>query len=450
MTNIFLHRKDARMRDNLGLYNASRTEEKTVPVYIRNEAHRNYGINQKAFMEESLQHLHKKYRQIGSGLIVKEGRTAEKLNEIIEEHNAESIHYNKVTDPRRQINDQRINAKTHSYVDHLLVNPSNLDNSYKTHSQFYRDWKERPKSSAVRQPRQEDVKQLDTENKFETSSPADTPPGGYKGANKRFQEFLENKIKHYKDERDNLEDEGVSRMSMYISNGCIGIREVLERSMLKMNGSSSHEKKNIDKYRNELSWREWFHYLMWKNPETVDTNYKNMSVNWENNRENLKKWKKGETGVPLVDAGMRQLKKEGYMHNRTRQNVASFLTKHLLIDWREGAEHFEQYLADHDTASNYGSWQWSASTGTDSVDIRIFSPTKQGRDYDPNARYIKRYVPELSGLDRNRIHDWVKMSQSKRNRLRQENNMDYPDPIINYNQRFSKAKTVFQKALGKK
>jgi len=140
-----------------------------------------------------------------------------------------------------------------------------------------------------------------------------------------------------------------------------------------------------------------------------------------------------------------EMRETGYMHNRTRQNVASFLTKHLMIDWRKGARFFRKHLIDHDTASNTGGWQWAASTGTDSVSIRIFNPVKQGRKYDTHAEYIKRHIPELRGLDPNSIHNWVEMSQKERNKY----DIDYPNPIINFNQRYHVGKKMFENALGK-
>ncbi|PSH01742.1 MAG: deoxyribodipyrimidine photo-lyase, partial [Nanohaloarchaea archaeon SW_10_44_10] len=194
------------------------------------------------------------------------------------------------------------------------------------------------------------------------------------------------------------------------------------------------------------AWREFFYQVLYFNPEAVSENYRDFEneIEWRNDPEELEAWKRGETGVPFVDAGMRQLNNTGYMHNRTRQNVASFLTKHLMIDWRKGARYFRKHLADHDVASNNGGWQWAASTGTDSVSIRIFNPVKQGREYDPDAEYIKRWVPELDGLKPESIHNWVEMPPEKRKDL----DVDYTKPIINFNQRYHMGKKMFENALG--
>ena len=157
-------------------------------------------------------------------------------------------------------------------------------------------------------------------------------------------------------------------------------------------------------------------------------------------------WKRGETGYPLIDAGMRQLNAEGYLHNRPRQNVASFLTKHLLIDWREGLAYFQDQLIDHDPANNAANWQWTASTGTDSVDVRIFDPVAQMSKYDGGADYVTEYVPELRGIDPETLVDWPTLPDDERTALAPE----YPAPIVDRNEAYERAQRVFETALGKR
>jgi Deoxyribodipyrimidine photolyase len=209
--------------------------------------------------------------------------------------------------------------------------------------------------------------------------------------------------------------------------------------------SDSGNIRNYAKYRNEIAWGEFFYQVMYHNPTAVNENYKNIpnEIEWKNDTDEFEAWKKGKTGVPFVDAGMRQLRNEGYMHNRLRQNVASFLTKHLMTDWRKGARVFRRHLVDHNVPSNNGGWQWSASTGTDSISIRIFNPVKQGKDYDEDAEYIKRHVPELRDLEPEQINNWVEMGQEERDNIE----ADYPDPIINFNKRYHMGKKMFENAL---
>ncbi|RLM40533.1 deoxyribodipyrimidine photo-lyase, partial [Haloarcula sp. Atlit-47R] len=148
----------------------------------------------------------------------------------------------------------------------------------------------------------------------------------------------------------------------------------------------------------QLAWREFYAHVLRYNPNVVTENYKEYEhdIQWRDDSDELAAWKEGRTGYPIVDAGMRQLKKEAYMHNRVRMIVASFLTKDLLCNWRHGYDHFREYLSDHDTANDNGGWQWAASTGTDAQPyFRIFNPMTQGERYDPDGEYIKKYVPEL-------------------------------------------------------
>ena len=243
----------------------------------------------------------------------------------------------------------------------------------------------------------------------------------------------------------------VSRISPYLAAGMIGVRELWADASDVYDAVHGRERKNVQKYRYELSWREHNYHLLYHNPDLAVANYVSFpnEIDWRDGNDadaDFEAWKAGETGYPFVDAGMRQLEQEGYIHNRPRQNVASFLTKHLLVDWREGARHFARKLIDHDPANNYGNWQWIASTGTDSVDVRIFDPVAQMSKYDDGATYVKEYVPELRDVDADRIVDWLTLSAAGRRRLAPK----YPDPIVDRNEAYERAQRVFEEALGKR
>ena len=449
--NIFLHRDDLRIHDNKGLKKASEDGD-TLPVYIDDpRILERTGKNKKAFREQSLEKLDKNYRERGSGLIYREGKTGEKLEELIDQYDVDKIFFNRSYTPiKRRIESEikGLELKSQSFKDRLLVEPKELSEEFGTFSPFYREWKNVEKDSGFGKP--ENLANID-EERFTTDAECDIelPNAGEKAALEKWRDFRDNRLDSYKDRRDEVKSpEAVSRLSMYYSSGLLGLRKVLEdvEEMIE-ESDDSDDIRNYAKYRNELAWREFFYQVLWHNPETVQQNYRDFEneIEWQNDPEEFEAWKKGRTGVPFVDAGIRELKNTGYMHNRTRQNVASFLTKHLMIDWRKGARFFRKHLIDHDTASNIGGWQWSASTGTDSVSIRIFNPVKQGRRYDSHAEYIKRHIPELRDLDPNSIHNWVEMSQEGRN----EHDIEYPDPIINFNQRYHVGKKMFENALGK-
>ena len=449
--NIFLHRDDLRIHDNKGLKKSSE-DRKTLPVYIEDpRVTERTGRNKKAFREKSLKKLDQKYQEKDSGLIHREGRTEEKLREISKEYGIDKIYFNRSYTPikrRIEAKIKELNLEFESFKDRLLVEPRELSEEFGTFSTFYSEWKKTDKDSYFDRP--ENLAEVDEEKfRTRTNCDIDLPEAGEESALEKWRDFRDNRLKSYKDSRDEVAiPEAVSRLSMYYSSGILGLRNVLDDVETLIERSDDSDKiRNYAKYRNELAWREFFYQVLWHNPETVQENYRDFEkgIQWRNDLEEFAAWKKGETGVPFVDAGIRELRKTGYMHNRTRQNVASFLTKHLMTDWRKGARFFRKHLIDHDTASNIGGWQWSASTGTDSVSIRIFNPVKQGRKYDTHAEYIKRHIPELRGLDPNSIHEWVEMSQKERN----EYDTDYPDPIINFNQRYHVGKKMFENALGK-
>ncbi len=240
-------------------------------------------------------------------------------------------------------------------------------------------------------------------------------------------------------------------MSPYLSAGAIGVRELWADASDTYDAVHGNERRNVDKYRYELSWREHMYHLLYYLPDLDRTNYKSIpnEIEWRTGPEakaDFEAWTAGETGYPFVDAGMRQLEQEGYIHNRPRQLVASLLTKHLLIDWRLGADYFRRKLVDHDPASNYGSWQWIASTGTDSVDVRIFDPVSQMGKYDDSGDYVTKYVPELDGVSPRKIIDWPTLSHGEREELAP----DYVHPIVDRNHGWDRAERVFEEALGKR
>lgn len=451
--NIFLHRDDLRVHDNHGLKKSSEDGD-TIPLYVNDPRIKNYtGNNKRAFRLRGLQELNKKYNERGSKLHYRRGKTEDVIEELSESLEVDKVFFNKSYTPVKREIERKLRdleAEFKKFKDRLLVDPNQLSQEYGTFSPFYSEWKKEYKSSPFSSPenliRKESISE-GIEQDIKVS--IDLPRAGEESALEKWRDFRDNRLQSYKNSRDDVANpESVSRLSMYYSSGMIGLRKVLtDVEKLIEKETDSSRIRNYSKYRNELAWREFFYQIMWHNPEVVNENYKAFenSIEWKNDSDEFQAWKQGSTGIPFVDAGMRELLNTGYMHNRTRQNVASFLTKHLMIDWRRGARFFRENLVDHDAASNNGGWQWAASTGTDSVPIRIFNPVKQGRKYDSDAEYIKRWIPELRELDPNSIHNWVEMSQKERNNLE----TDYPDPIINFNQRYHVGKKMFEEALGK-
>ncbi|WP_341834712.1 deoxyribodipyrimidine photo-lyase [Chitinophaga pollutisoli] len=221
-------------------------------------------------------------------------------------------------------------------------------------------------------------------------------------------------IQHYDKTRDYPAMQGTSRLSVHLRFGTVSIRE-LARKAMRLN----------ETFLNELIWREFYQMILWHFPEVVHASFKKEydKIQWRNNESEFHAWCEGLTGYPIVDAGMRELNATGFMHNRVRMVVASFLTKHLLIDWRWGEAYFAKQLLDYDLAANNGGWQWAAGSGCDAAPyFRVFNPTLQAQKFDKEGKYIRRWVPEIDGLQ-------------------------YVQPIVNHEMARRRALEVYGKAL---
>jgi deoxyribodipyrimidine photo-lyase len=415
------------------------------------------GDRQWAFFIRGVVDLKDQYRHLGSDLLVRSGDPADVLSGLRSQYDADRIVYNDHYRPVRREQQRAVGAAvpTQSVTDLVLVDPAGLAERYQSHSQFYNDWQACDKRPPAPVPDESHLADLADPN--EPAVPdvdCDLPTAGYDGARERWEQFLADGIGMYNDTRDDMRRAverpigAVSRLSPYLAAGMIGVREIWGDATERYANEDGDERRNIDKYRYELSWRESNYHLLYHNPDLPTDNYKSFPtpIDWRNDPEQIAAWKAGETGYPLVDAGMRQLRTEGYIHNRPRQNVASFLTKHLLVDWRIGARQFESELIDHDPANNAGNWQWIASTGTDTVDVRIFDPVAQMAKYDDGADYVTEYVPELRGVDPEDILEWPTLSDSTRKRLAPS----YPHPIVDRDDAYERAQRVFETALGKR
>lgn len=274
---------------------------------------------------------------------------------------------------------------------------------------------------------------------------SDLWPAGEGEANRRLEAFVADRLEEYKDRRDDPADTGTSTLSPYLALGvtspAICLRPVLERTGGRLDKGGRGEVAWI----NEILWREFYRHIVVGFPRVCmgrafRREYE--AIPWRDDPEGLEAWKRGQTGYPIVDAGMRCLLETGWMHNRVRMITAMFLTKHLLIDWREGERHFMRHLVDGDLASNNGGWQWSASTGTDAQPyFRIFNPVSQSRRFDPEGAFIRRWVPELRALDGKVIHEpWASPLAAS--------SVDYPPPVVDQKAGRERALSTFEAARG--
>ncbi|MFB6150395.1 MAG: deoxyribodipyrimidine photo-lyase [Haloarculaceae archaeon] len=469
---VFWHRRDLRIPDNVGLAAAAR-EGEVVPVFVvREDVLDRLGERQRAFVADGVRALDRAYRDRGSGLLVRVGEPARQLAAVRQEYGADAIRYNRHYRPARRNAERRVDRRlpTKPETDHVLVAPDRLDAEYPTHSQFYDDWTAEPKPAPVPPPDEDALVEPDgdgvagldggsTDRSGDADIPrpavdVDLPRPGYGAARDRYDAFLADGIDSYADTRDDVAAAverpvgPVSRLSPYLAAGMIGTREVWADATERYRAADGETRRNVEKYRYELSWRERNYHLLAHNPGLLTHNYRDFpnEIVWRNDREEFEAWKRGETGYPFVDAGMAQLDAEGYVHNRPRQVVASFLTKHLLVDWRKGARYFADRLVDHDPATNYGNWQWIASTGTDPVDVRVFDPVAQLAKYDEDAEYVRAYLPELGDVPPEKIVDWPTLDDAEREALAPE----YAHPVVDRDAAYERAVRVFEEALGKR
>ena len=461
---LFWHRRDLRIPDNKGLTMATRDGPVVSVFVVDRELLAEIGSRQRAFLLAGVMELKRRYREQGSDLVIRSGEPATVLSGLADALDAEAVYWNDQYRPERTARTDSVRetlaadgVETAHRTDHVLVAPSRLADDYSTHGAFYSDWEDVPKPTPYT-PETDAFAGLSDETTVSVpEADIELPTAGYRAARERFDDFLDQGIYTYNDRRDDVAaaverpTTTVSRMSPYLAAGMIGVRELWADASDTYEAVHGRERKNVQKYRYELSWREHNYHLLANNPQLATRNYETFpnEIQWRDGEaadEDFAAWQAGETGYPFVDAGMRQLAEEGYIHNRPRQLVASLLTKHLLIDWRRGRREFQRQLVDHDPASNAGNWQWIASTGTDSVDVRIFDPVSQLDKYDSGAAYVTRYVPELRDVPPRKIIDWPTLSDAERERLAP----DYPHPIVGRNEGWDRAERVFETALGKR
>ena len=266
-------------------------------------------------------------------------------------------------------------------------------------------------------------------------------PAGETEARRRLDSFSEAQIDHYQNERDFPAKPGTSQLSAYLAAGVISPRQCLHAALNSNQGEFESGNTGAVTWINELLWREFYKHLLVGYPRVSRHRAfrpETEALAWRNAPDELAAWQQARTGLPIIDAAMRQLLATGWMHNRLRMVVAMFLTKNLLIDWREGERFFMQHLIDGDLAANNGGWQWSSSTGTDSAPyFRIFNPLSQSEKFDPEGLFIKHWLPELAGLSKKDVHNPASLGGLF-------GVVDYPSPIVDLSASRTRALTAFK------
>jgi len=493
---LFWHRRDLRVADNVGLAKAA--DRGTVaPVFVFDPAVLEHGSDVRVRrLLDGLAALAAAYRDRESDLIVAHGRPEAVVPTLADALDADRVRWNRGYSGlarerdaavRRALADVDVAREAHH--DAVLHTPdsirTNAGDPYSVYSYYWKKWTDREKDTPVPTPDAADladpetlhaaadpamradgnaaadggvvaddvaVGELPTASSLGFDDPAaDVGPAGTAAARDRLSTFLADAVFRYETDRDYPARDGNSRLSAFLAYGEIGVREVYAATEAAMATAADRPEDeaeaSVEAFQQQLAWREFYTQVLYHNPEVVTENYKTYEegIEWRDDPDEIAAWKRGETGYPIVDAGMRQLRQEAYMHNRVRMIVASFLTKDLLADWRHGYGHFRDRLADHDTANNNGGWQWAASTGTDAQPyFRIFNPMTQGERYDPEAAYIREYVPELRGVDPDVVHSWHERSPTERANAAPA----YPAPIVDHASRRENALAMYKRARG--
>lgn len=462
---IVWFRRDLRVADNPALYEAAATGRPVIELYIlETEKDRELGGASLWWLHHSLQSLADDLAGIGAKLILRKGQAYRVLDMLIEETGAQSVYWNRRYDLAPRETDAAIKAdltarglSVETYRANLLSEPwtvkTKTDNYYKVFTPY---WRTAQESIDVNEPlpAPKNITAFDGDIKsvsLESLSLLPTSPDwgskmaphwtiGSKGAAKALAQFLDGPDETYAEDRNRPDKEGgTSKLSPHLAFGEISPKQIYQAC------KGDLEKARV--FLSEIGWREFSYVLLFHNPKLATENFKEAfdGFEWDMDEDKLRRWQRGQTGYPFVDAGMRQLWQTGWQHNRVRMVTASFLIKHLLIDWREGEKWFHDTLVDADPASNAASWQWVAGSGADaSPYFRIFNPFTQGEKFDPNGDYVRKFVPELAKMPKKYIHRPWEAPKNILENAGVKLGQDYPKPIIDHKEAREKALSAYK------
>lgn len=469
-TILFWFRRDLRLNDNVGLYHARKEADRLITAFLVDPDHKGWKHHcgdRLQFKLNGLRKLRKAIRADDGNLIVRTEHSYRMLPEICREESVDKVVWNRSYEPYERKRDRRVQEalekqginwetwkdQVHFEKDEILTNEGN---PYQVFTYYGKKWKNREKPESVPEVQSFDPPQsiepgvipsvgdLQLEQNLEQQAFS----SGFQEAENRWKQFLDRDLARYEHTRDRPDVNGTSGLSPYLRFGMISPRRLVEdcREAVQ-NVSSSEFRSSIKTFVEELIWREFYQQILWHHPRVVRENFRNTydDLPWENRPGWMDRWKSGRTGYPIVDAAMRQLNQIGWMHNRLRMIVASFLTKNCLIHWKKGETYFMNRLLDGDTAANNGGWQWAASTGTDAAPyFRIFNPIKQSRKHDPDGAFIRRYCPELSDLNDTEIHAPFNLEKDTLDGAGIQLGQTYPEPMLNHKKRREIALDTFK------
>ena len=464
---IVWFRHDLRLADNPALHAAAASKRPLVCVYIHDEktpGPRSLGGAARWWLHGSLRSLHEALAERGGGLTILRGATAATLLGLAADIGAGAVYWNRRYDEAGRTLDSGIKARLRqgnieatSFNGHLLHEPWTIQNQAgKPFRVFTAYWRAALRQGVIEAPlpvpRALKFQPLPAHIKLrpvalESLKLEPTGPdwaGGLRAswkpdepaARTHLKRFLSGALQDYSTDRDRPDRVGTSRLSPYLCFGNISVRQVWHIAQEAVRSRRSPAlPRQLEKFLTELGWREFNYHVLYHHPDLAERNFQSKfdPLRWRADSRGLEAWQRGLTGYPIVDAGMRELWTTGFMHNRVRMVAASFLIKHLLIDWRTGEQWFWDTLVDADPASNPANWQWVAGTGADAAPyFRIFNPILQGEKFDPDGAYVRRWIPELAQLPDKVIHKPWTAKAAQLAAAGVELGKTYPHPIVDH------------------
>jgi deoxyribodipyrimidine photo-lyase len=436
-TEVVLLTRDLRLHDQPALAAACARARRVAVLFVLDEAllvSPGAAPNRLAFLLDALADLDRGLRERAGALIVRRGRLEEEVAEVVRTVRADRLHVARDVTPYARHRETRLarvadetGCRLEVHPGPAVVEPEDLrtqaGGAYHVFGPYWRRWSQAATREIVPAPRQvvlpdglEPGRLPDLVTLAGGPLSPDLATGGETEGRRRLDAWLDGGIEDYEQGRDRLGDDATSHLSAHLRFGCVSASEVVSRLDRRRRG---HEA-----YLRQLCWRDFALQLQAEHPDLGQRDLRPRRAGWHDDPEGADAWREGRTGYPVVDAAMRQLRAQGWMPNRARMLVASFLTKHLLVDWRIGARHFLDWLVDGDPAINAAQWQWVAGTGTDSRPGRMLNPLLQSRRHDPRGVYLRRHLPELRGLSDDDVHDPAEAPQGPPSA--------YPRPLVDH------------------
>jgi deoxyribodipyrimidine photo-lyase len=439
MVDIALFTRDLRVHDHAALTAAAATDATVVPLFIVDDRivrSRFACPNRAAFLAESLRDLDGALRARGAALVVRRGEVVEQVVRVAREIGAARVHVSADVSGYAQRRQRRLadalaaeRRELHAHRGVTVVPSGQATPRGKDHAAvftpYFRKWLGEAKPDP--QPAPERLRLPSGTRRGRLPSAAElggtrrSPHvlhGGETDGRRRVDLWLARAVTDYAAGQDDLAGNATSRLSPFLHFGCVSPAEIVARA--------DRRRRGVEPFVRQLAWRDFHHQVLAARPRAAHDDYRTQGDDWVRDEAAFDAWREGRTGFPIVDAGMRQLTQEGWMHNRARLLTASFLTKDLYVDWRLGARHFLDLLVDGEVANNQLNWQWVAGTGTDTRPNRIFNPTRQALRYDPSGDYVRRYVAELADVRGSAVHEPWRWDAELRGQV------DYPPPLCDH------------------